>query len=209
MADVERYYDEIDRARIRRIRELTEVKRIFSQLRTADPYGVQSKSVIVLSYAAWEGFWNECVQQYCQFLRDEKRVVKDSGWLMLLGVLTSDFASLRDRFHSRRARRDFVLSLNDRIGATFDVFDQEVVEARSNLDFERLRENAEVLGLDLSGFQVHRNRLDRELVAWRNAAAHGDSPELDDLDVDKHVDYVATLLMLVADQFQDALLQHL
>jgi hypothetical protein len=70
MPDLDRYFDEIDTARIRRARELSEIKRKFSTDRVPDPAGVNSKATVVLAYANWEGFYNECVGAYIRFLRD-------------------------------------------------------------------------------------------------------------------------------------------
>jgi hypothetical protein len=56
MPDLDQYFDEIDVARIRRARELSEIKRRFSTDRVADPAGVNSKATVVLTYANWEGF---------------------------------------------------------------------------------------------------------------------------------------------------------
>lgn len=54
--------------------------------------------------------------------------------------------------------------------------------------------------------QRMRNRLDKELVGWRHAVAHGDSPDLTEFDVQDHIEFTSSLLMLIADQFQFAML---
>ncbi|MBA3727461.1 MAG: hypothetical protein H0W86_13770 [Armatimonadetes bacterium] len=70
MPDIDRYFEEIDNARIRRARELSEIKRKFSADKSPAPAGVNTKATVVLTYANWEGFYNECVRSYVQFLKE-------------------------------------------------------------------------------------------------------------------------------------------
>ena len=202
------YFDAVDSARIRRARELSEIKRTFLAMASADPLAIGSKSVVVLSYAAWEGFYNECVEIYLDFLEHGGVKVAEASWLLLSGALTADFKSLRDRHHSDKARREFVAQLRDRLICGFDSFDRSVVMARSNLDFDRLSSNFLLLALEITPFQVSRLRIDKELVGWRHGVAHGDPPDLTAIDVTAHIDFVSDLLLTVADSFQHAILQH-
>lgn len=207
MPELETYFDQIDLARVRRIKELSEVKRMFVATKEADPLAVQSKAVVVLSYASWEGFYNDCVATYCQFLADRSMRVIDTGWLMLVGALSSDFDALRDRNHSRTARREFVEKLKNRLECEFGQFDRVTILARSNLSFDTLSENYAILGFDIKEFVKYRIRIDKEVVGWRHRVAHGDSPELDTFDVNEHVEFVGKLLAMLADRFQQAMLE--
>ena len=205
---IDEYFDEIDASRTRRAQELSEIKRMFAATEVADRLELRSKAVIVLSYAVWEGFYNECVEIYCRFFQDEGLTVSDAGWNMLVGALSSNFERLRSRNHSHAARLDFVEDLQTRISECFSNFDVAVIEARSNLDFDKLRDNYRVLQFDISSMQPFRNRIKLELVGWRHAVAHGDSPNLVALDVERHLSLVQTIMLLVADTFQSAMLDH-
>lgn len=200
------FYDEIDAARLRRAKELSEIKRSFRALADEDVYGVASKAVVVLAYANWEGYYNECVRAYLRFLVARGGKVRDNDWMLLVSAFHADFESMRDRNHSPESRQAFVRNLQTRIDCGFEAVDVKVVEARSNLDFARLSENFVILGFDLSALQKSRNRLDKELVGWRHAVAHGDSPDLTAMDVDAHVNFASSLLILIADRFQSAML---
>lgn len=206
MPDVDKYFDDIDIARVRRVKELSEIKRSFSRLLSSDPFGIASKAVVVLAYANWEGFYNDCVRTYLDFLREKGGKVRDNDWMLLLSAFHTDFESMRDRNHSFESRRQFVANLQVRLDCGFDAVNAASVEARSNLDFDRLTQNYLLLNFDLSGMQRSRIRLDKELVGWRHAVAHGDSPDLTTMDVGDHVDFTAQLLMLVSDRFQYAML---
>ena len=97
MLDINIYFDEIDIARVRRAKELSEIKRSFGALLSSDPLGIASKAVVVSTYANWEGFYNECVRTYLNFLREKGGRVRDSDWMLLLSAFHADFESMRDR----------------------------------------------------------------------------------------------------------------
>lgn len=206
MPKLDNFFDEIDLARIRRVKELSEVKRSFGRMTGGDAYGVASKAVVVLAYANWEGFYNECVRTYMRFLIEKGGKVRDTDWLLLVSAFHSDFESMRDRNHSLESRQKFVENLKTKIDCGFDAIDTTIVEARSNLDFARLSQNYELLGFDLVSMQRVRNRLDKELIGWRHAVAHGDSPDLTAMDVEAHIDFASSLLVMIADKFQYAML---
>lgn len=206
MPKLDDFFDEIDLARIRRAKELSEVKRSFGRMTSGDVYGVASKAVVVLAYANWEGFYNECVRAYMRFLIEKGGKVRDTDWLLLVSAFHNDFESMRDRNHSLESRQKFVENLKIKIDCGFDAIDMTIVEARSNLDFARLSQNYELLSFDLTSLQRVRNRLDKELVGWRHAVAHGDSPDLTTMDVEAHIDFVSSLLVMIADRFQYAML---
>lgn len=208
MATIDNYFDEIDASRIHRIQELSELKRLFGTTPENDPLGVGSKAVVVLTYAAWEGFYNDCVEIYCRFLVDIGKRVKDAGWNMLVGALTREFERLRARNHSRKAQREFVEILETRLKCDFHDFDNTVVKARSNLDFDRLDQNFRILAFDITPILRHRIRIDKELVGWRHRVAHGDSPTLATIDATQHISFVEETMALIADSFQVAILNH-
>jgi hypothetical protein len=207
MPKLDDFFDEIDAARVRRVKELSEIKRSFRQLTDGDVYGIASKAVVVLAYANWEGFYNECVRVYLKFLVENGGKVRDQDWMLLVSALHRDFESMRDRNHSFESRQAFVKNLQTRIDCGFDAVDVKIVEARSNMDFAKLAENFSLLNFDLSEMQKSRNRLDKELVGWRHAVAHGDSPDLTTMDVESHINLASSLLILIADRFQFAMVE--
>ena len=207
---IDDFFDEIDEARSFRVRELSEIKRLFGRRSvSSDPMGVQSKALVVLSYATWEGFYNECVEAYCDFLQLQGKQVSATGWKMIIGVLSAEFESLRGRHHSQAAKGDFINNLKSHLSSDFTKFDRGVVRARSNLDWRQLEYNFEVLGFNLDPIQPHRNRLDKELVSWRHGVAHGNAPNLGSLDAADHINLVADVMMLVSDAFQSAMVKHI
>ena len=207
MTEVSEYFDKIDLGRFRRAKELSEIKRLFGDTAGPDPSIIRSRATVVLCYACWEGFYNECVDVYTTFLKKNSGRVRDTDWMLLVGVMERDLMSLRDRNHSDAAKLDFVKMLRTRLESGFEALDGDVVKGRANLDFKRLKYNYEVLSFSVISFQPHRNRLDIELVGWRNSVAHGDAPDLSLLEVSRHVDFTADLLLTLGDDFQNGVLE--
>uniref|UniRef100_B0SWQ2 RiboL-PSP-HEPN domain-containing protein n=1 Tax=Caulobacter sp. (strain K31) TaxID=366602 RepID=B0SWQ2_CAUSK len=203
MPEPSNFLDDLDAARLRRARELSEIKVRFIVANDGDAYSINSKATIVLAYSHWEGFYNECISTYLNFLQSKNLKVREAGWSMVTGSISSALSSLKDRSHSTEARCDFVDALEHLVESSFETFDASVVSARSNLDFSKLKENFRILGFDISPFNKYRNRLNKELVGWRHSIAHGDVPDLSDLSIESHIILTNSLLLTLSDLFQE------
>ena len=205
MKKLDSYLSDIDLIRLRRAKELSEVKSCFASSRDRLPFHVNTKAVIVLAYSHWEGFYNDCIDVYLSFLRDSGRRVSNTQWSMLAGIVSTELDRIRDRNHSPQARLEFVQTLSDLMASDFSGFQASIVQARSNLDFSKLKHNYQILGFDLSRFQPKRIRIDKELVGWRHQVAHGDNPDLSLADSKCHIKFTQDLILSLADQFQEAI----
>ncbi|RQW71838.1 hypothetical protein EBB56_05320 [Halomonas sp. YLB-10] len=203
MNDLSQNVDQIDGLRLRRAKELSELKVRMTEAGKFSNYGVHSKAVIVLAYAHWEGFYNECVRHFIDSLESHNKKVREVSWSMLVGVLKPNLQKLRDRNHSSEAESQFVDGLRATMDKGFSEFDANVVMSRSNLDFKKLKQNFDILGFDLVPFQKFRIRIDKELVGWRHSVAHGDDPDLSSVDLENHVQLTQDLLLLLSDSFQE------
>lgn len=206
MVNIDLFFDEVDTRRVARARELSEIKHKFVEQVRRDPLGVSSKAVLMLSYAHWEGFYNDCSECYISFLRELGCKICDVEWLLLLGALDAELKALQDRNHSYNARCDFLESLQTKLESEFEDFEGQVISARSNLNFHKLRQNYRVLNFDTRAFDSKRIRIDKELVGWRHSIAHGESPNLTAFDISSHIDFTSELLIVLSDQFQEAML---
>jgi hypothetical protein len=205
MKKLDSYLSDIDLIRLRRAKELSEVKSCFASSSDRLPYQVNTKAVIVLAYSHWEGFYNDCIDVYLSFLRDSGRTVSNTQWSMLTGIVSTELDRIRDRNHSPQARLEFVQTLSVLMASDFSGFQASIVLARSNLDFAKLKQNYQVLGFDLAKFQPKRIRIDKELVGWRHQVAHGDNPDLSLADSKCHIKFTQDLILALADQFQEAI----
>lgn len=208
MIDPNVYSDEIDSSRSRRARELSAIGGLIKNSDVSDAEKIAvAKAVLMLCYANWEGFFTDCVSTYWKFLRDRGGRIRDTNWMLLLGAISPDLDSLHQKNHTRNARRDFVKNLRQRLDSEFDNIDEKFITPSSNLNYEQILYSYDLLGFDPSDLQKFRLRLDRQLVGWRNAVAHGDDPDLSTLDISDHVEFTSKLLMCVADSFQKAILK--
>jgi hypothetical protein len=57
---------------------------------------VNSKAKVVLTYANWESFYNDCVPAYIRFLRDRGGKIRATDRMLLIGAFHPDFESLKD-----------------------------------------------------------------------------------------------------------------
>ena len=208
MPSTEFYFNAIDGARIARARELSSLRIGPLGPSENDPFSIHAKATILLCYANWEGFYNDAVELYLDFLKERSLLVKDVGWLLLTGALNADFESLRARNHSLESKRDFVLKLRERLECDFSGFDRTIVLSRSNLNFQRISDNFRILNLDASRLQQSRIRLDKELVGWRHAIAHGTPPDLSSMNIDNHLNFTTTLMLQLSDVIQEAIARH-
>src|SRR5690606_7457982 len=82
----------------------------------------------------------------------------------LIRIHGADFNRLRDRNFSDIAKKDFVDSIFSALKADFTAVSDKEIRPRSNFDFARLEYCADYLDLDVSSFQPHRNKIDKEIV---------------------------------------------
>ena len=200
------FFDEIDLHRARRIREISTLKVLCSYHSPTVLSNVLKKSFIVGCYGHWEGFYNECVDAFVSAAIKQNLEVKDVSWSLMVGVFESDLRSVKDRNHSRESHVELIESLRTKSGSKFDRFDRTCIKSRSNLNFETIRKNFNLLDVDCSGFERFRLKIDRELVGWRHSIAHGDEIDMSLVDIKTHADLTSELLILVSNLTQQKML---
>ncbi|NNU16886.1 hypothetical protein HK107_11210 [Parvularcula sp. ZS-1/3] len=203
-------FDRIDQARLSRARSLSNTKQKFtSNLFGVDTSNIASQSVVVLCYAHWEGFYADCVKTYIDFLVARGQRVRETNWLFMVGVLDGAFQSLVDRNASWEAKLDFVESLETRLDTDFSGFNRTCVKPRSNLDADQIALNGRILGIQFEQVHHDRLRINRQLVKWRHEVAHGNEPDLSDVNIVDHCNLTISLLLHIADKFQEKIVSHL
>ncbi len=159
------------------------------------------RAFVVGCYAHWEGFFSDCVSEFLKYLRNTDRKVSEISWLLLVGRLAPEFQSLFDRRNSREAQKLFVERLKGHLSSGFDEFDSKCISPSSNLDYKRLVYSFDLIGIDASFFAVKRNIIDRQIVGWRHAVAHGNLIDLDELDLEQHKKTTLELMGACSDRF--------
>lgn len=207
MPDPATYLDEIDQARQSRVRELSEMKFRFTTTPDDTPFLINSKTAIVLSYSHWEGFYNDCINAYIRFLKDGNYTVRSICWSMMAGSLSAALARLKDRNHTTEARSDFVDAIAASLDCDFQSFDISTIAARSNLDFQKIVENFRILDFNPDRLNRYRNRINKELVGWRHSVAHGDTPDLSEMNIENHINFTGEAMLELSDIFQEKIVQ--
>lgn len=205
---VEQFFQVLDQERLRRASELSDSKSFALSVSGGNFETLVSKSVIVLAYANWEGFYNFCIEKYVAFLKSTGKRIVDVEQRLIIGVIEPSLQALKDKNHSYSSKVSFVDSLPACMNYGFDKFDSKCISARSNLNFKKLSDNFNVLNFQLVNFQPNRLKLDKEIVGWRHAVAHGSEPDLTQLDIEEHISLVQDLLLTLSDCFQENALEH-
>ncbi|WP_312559537.1 MAE_28990/MAE_18760 family HEPN-like nuclease [Atlantibacter hermannii] len=163
-----------------RRKEFTTLKFMISGARAHQKL-VLLRSAITLLYAHWEGHIKHCALVYLKLLN-------------CLGVrycdMTDNFLqlSLSEQFKQGfsikkfSSQRDIFLYLTTEQRSSFSINEDIIIDTESNLKYEVIFNILEQLGLDSSVFELKENFINSKLLRCRNAIAHGDKVELNDLE---------------------------
>lgn len=206
MATIDHFFDAVDSDRQRRAKELNGLLALYAAVPAGSLQVSAARATVVLCYANWEGFFNECVEHFFEFCALKGILASQVSWNLLLGVFAPDFEMVFNRNNSRESQLKFLASMQGRLGSLTTDVNQNIVQARSNLDFAKVVENWSCLGIQPAVLNKHRNRIDKELVGWRHSVAHGDSPDLSKMDASKHVQFTSEVMLIVSDCFQERML---
>lgn len=200
------FFARLDRDRIWRIRELSDLRLLHGNARSNREKEVASRSIVVLSYAHWEGYCSSCAGALVDYLESKKTPYSAIPPAMLLGAMSAAFDRYRDTADNLNSRRKLIVEFQKAIIGDVQKFDRRVILPRSNLNFERLKFIHEVIDVDISPFQKHRIKIDKELVAWRHLVAHGEMFVLDADNAESHTLLCEELMFLTKSTFESAFL---
>lgn len=177
-----------------RRKELSDMK---SVIKTADPMSkpVLLRAIIALSYAHWEGYVRTCANRYFEHLTLRKKpFVEFERQIYVNSVLCRLDALHRGRV-SLEERCKLVNDILDGGDGRFSYVNPELVDTRSNLNTDVIRDICMICGIDSSHFETNRTFLDILLLKRRNAIAHGQQEYIQADEID---DLVAKLLALMS-----------
>lgn len=150
------------------------------------------KTLIVMLYAHFEGFFKDCLECYVRYLNSTELQLNNFCDAIITASLSREYAAFENinrkckelttvppaeeflhKYHRRRELTQKFISdyLNKKIK-----IDEKIINTKSNLDFSVLQENMYVLGLEHNYFIDKQNTITR-LVKLRNAVAHGSQRE--------------------------------
>lgn len=161
------------------------------------------KAIITMAYAHWEGFVRTCANRYFEHLtlrkisfREFERQIYVNSILVKLDALHQSRVSLDERCK-------LINGILDGGNGRFSFINPALVDTRSNLNTDVIKDICLICGINSSHFEEHRIFLDIQLLKRRNAIAHGQQEYIQMKDVDDLVGNTLALMESFRDQLEN------
>lgn len=177
-----------------RRKELSDLKAaIKASDHTAKP--VLLRALIAMSYAHWEGYVRLCANRYFEYLTLRKKPFTDFERQI---YINSHLVRLDGLYQSRinlETRCRIINDILDGTGGRFSYINPELIDTKSNLNTDVIKEICIICSVDSSHFEQNRTFLDVLILKRRNAIAHGQQEFIGADEVDE---LIGTILALMA-----------
>ncbi|MBC3943044.1 MAE_28990/MAE_18760 family HEPN-like nuclease [Sphingomonas albertensis] len=174
-------YDQLASDRTWRVKEISDLK---NAIRTADTAGqrVLLRSLVAIAYAHWEGHIRYSSYKYLLHISLRKLPLASLEKQFLKNFFYSQFNS--QAHSSLKAKGELIDKIMSSDAIRYARVNEDLINTKSNLNFETFSEICAVCGLDPGSFAEEENFVDVILLKRRNAIAHGEETfvDLDDLD---------------------------
>ncbi len=187
--------DQFDSDLIWRRKELSDMKAAIKKADAASK-SVLLRALITMSYAHWEGYVRVCANAYFEHLMLRKlqysaleRQIYINSFLVRLDTLNKTRLGIE-------ACCKLMNDILDGTGARFGYINPDLIDTRSNLSADAIKDICLICGVDGTYFEGRRPFIDVIVLRRRNAIAHGQQEYISEADIDG----------LVADTL--ALMQH-
>uniref|UniRef100_Q07PC4 RiboL-PSP-HEPN domain-containing protein n=1 Tax=Rhodopseudomonas palustris (strain BisA53) TaxID=316055 RepID=Q07PC4_RHOP5 len=177
--------DIFDTDLIWRRRELSDLKAaVYAADKAAKP--VLLRALIAMGYAHWEGYVRLCANRYFEHLTLRKKPFSDFERQIYVNSFLVRIDALHQNRISLEARCKLVNDILDNTGGRFSYLNPELIDTKSNLNTDVIKDICIICGVASEHFEEHRMFLDVILLKRRNAIAHGQQElilanEMDDL----------------------------
>ena len=167
-------YEYFDRELSWRRKEIYEIKNILNSKRDSREFKVLSKSVILISYSHWEGYVKTISEAYLNYIK----------WLSLtVNKLSSHIlASFIFNTKNVNAKSAKIEALKGQLNDERSVIDfniADMINPKSNLNFEILEDILCNLGICNDMFNSRRQYINEKILNNRNKYAHGEQEHAD------------------------------
>lgn len=189
MRSPEQVYEEIENDRAQREREVRLIENIASRAQNEEERNMLRRSLILLTYAHFEGFCKFALLAYASAVNAIGLPCRDACTPLVAATLNKVFAALRDvnskheafahglpndrDLHLLARQRSFIDKYEDIVTRRVELPDS-LVDTKSNLNSLMLKRNLYQLGLEYPAVDAYRGSIDK-LLGVRNAIAHGDA----------------------------------
>jgi len=176
-----------------RRKELSDMK---TAIKKADQFAKPAllKALVAMCYAHWEGYIRTCANCYFEYLTLRKKLFIDlerqiyvNSFLVRLDALYRSRVSLKERCK-------LINDILDGGSGRFSYLNPTLVDTKSNLNTDVMKDICTICGVDSSHFEQNRTFLDVLLLKRRNAIAHGQQEYIQTDEID---DYAAKILELM------------
>jgi len=176
-----------------RRKELSDMK---AAIKAADTPSkpVLLRAIIAMSYAHWEGYVRTCANRYFEHLTLRKKPFTEFERQIYVNSVLGRLNALH---HGRVCLEDRCKLINDILdggGGRFSSLNPDLVDTRSNLNTDVIKDICIICGVDSNHFEQNRTFLDVLLLKRRNAIAHGQQEYIQTDEID---DLVADILALM------------
>lgn len=152
-----------------RKKELIEYKFIVEEYKRTTQLVPLIRGGIALGYAHWEGFIKIASSLYVNYIS----TIKIPYSYIQTNFVTLSYLKRLNKAKSIQECLDLVDELLFDTTKPCKINDKNIIDTKSNLNFNVLNEIISLLGLDISFFRENENFLNKKLVEPRNDIAHG------------------------------------
>lgn len=176
-----------------RRKELSDIK---ATIKRADQFSKPAllRAIVALGYAHWEGYVRTCANKYFEYLTLRKKQFVD----LERQIYVNNFLVRLDALHHSRTsleeRCKLINDILDGQNRRFSYLNPNLVDTRSNLSTDVIKDICIICGVDSSQFEQNRTFLDVLLLKRRNAIAHG---QQEFIQIDEIDDFVGNILALM------------
>ncbi len=176
-----------------RRKELSDLK---AAIKTADRPSrpVLLRAIIAMSYAHWEGYVRTCTNRYFEHLTLRKKPFVELERQIYVNSILGRLDALRHGRVSLEARCKLINDILDGGDGRFSYLNPDLVDTRSNLNTDVIKDICIICGVDSNHFEQNRTFLDVLVLKRRNAIAHGQQEYIQADEID---DLVANILGLM------------
>jgi hypothetical protein len=153
------------------------------------------RAIIAISYAHWEGYVRTCANRYFEHLILRRKLFIEYERQIYINSFLGRLDSLLHGGVSLDARCKLINDILDNGNARFSHLNPELVDTRSNLNTNVIKDICIICGVNSNHFEQNRTFIDVMLLKRRNAIAHG---QQEYIRIDEIDDLIANTLALMS-----------
>jgi hypothetical protein len=178
-----------------RRKELSDLK---AAIRGADEHAKRAllRAITAMSYAHWEGHVRVCATRYFEHLTLRKKRFEEFERQIYVNSFLERLHALHNCLGSLNERCKLINDILDGGSETFSQVNPDLINTRSNLSTDVIKDICLICGVKSEGFEENRTFLDVVLLKRRNNIAHGQQEFITEDEIDDLVTKTLALMTL-------------